>query len=144
MTCYYQKSKFADVDTHRDRSRTDSNYSQTPHNTSLTTITGTPYFWATKNYLSYPITSITHSLGHPPRGMRYEGFDCNLFTQGDLLTMTVTDTSCYVDDLSSTYDYLDITGLLGASPDWQIEIFPTQEPSRHIFSTEEKPPRFGS
>jgi hypothetical protein len=36
----------------------------------------------------------------------------NLFTQGDLLTMTVTDTSCYVDIFYSTYDYLDISGLL--------------------------------
>jgi hypothetical protein len=36
----------------------------------------------------------------------------NLFTQGDLLMMTVTDTSRYVDIFYSTYDYLDISGLL--------------------------------
>ena len=32
----------------------------------------------------------------------------NLFTQGDLLRMMVTDTSRYVDIFYSTYDYLSI------------------------------------
>jgi len=36
----------------------------------------------------------------------------NLFTQGDLLMMTVTDTSHYINIFYSTYNYLDISGLL--------------------------------
>ena len=56
-------------------------------------------------------TELSISIG-VPTGTNQGLIVTNLFTQGDLLTMIVTDTSHYVDICYSTYNYLDISGLL--------------------------------
>jgi len=71
----------------------------------------TSHTYRSRQLLTVADTHITNTMG-VPTGTDQGLIITNLFTQGDLLTMTVTDTSHYVDIFYSTYDYLDISGLL--------------------------------